>query len=124
MPHAAIGTDIIVGFPGESAQHFDVMRRLMVTLPLTQLHVFPYSDRPGTEATSLPGKVDGAVIRQRGSEMRAIGAGLARRFRESQAGTTRRALTVDDGRSAVTDNYIKVKLGQQQPRNQWVAVEL
>jgi hypothetical protein len=47
---------------------------------------------------------------------------MASRFRESQRGSIRRALTVDDGSSAVTDNYLKVKLDRQQPRNEWVDV--
>jgi len=124
MPHASIGSDVIAGFPGESAQHFDAMCRLLEELPLTHLHVFPYSDRPGTLASTIPGKVDGAVIRARGAEIRAIGERMARRFRASQSGATRRALTVDDGMSAVTDNYLKVRLESKHPRNEWIDVHL
>ena len=69
-------------------------------------------------------KVDGTVVRQRGAVIRAMGAAMAVRFRGSQAGTQRRALTVDDGRSAVTDNYVKVSLGDQRPRNTWVQVAI
>ena len=71
--------------------------RLLRDLPLTHLHVFPYSDRPGTAASAMPDKVDGATIRERGQRIRAIGQEMASRFRRSQIGTTRRALTVDDG---------------------------
>lgn len=124
MPHASIGSDIIVGFPGESARHFDEMRDRLHDLPLTHLHVFPYSDRPGTQASALPGKVEGPVIRARGAEIRAIGEKMARHFRASQTGTTRRALTVDDGMSAVTDNYLKVRLDRKHPRNEWIDVHL
>lgn len=124
MPHASVGSDIIVGFPGERDEDMAEMRRALASLPLTHLHVFPYSDRPGTEATLMDGKVDGAVIRERGREVRSIGELMTRRFRESQAGTTRRALTVDDGWSAVTDNYIKVRLDQQHSRNEWTLVDL
>jgi threonylcarbamoyladenosine tRNA methylthiotransferase MtaB len=98
------------------------MRTFLEELPLTHLHVFPYSDRPGTEASTLGSKVEGAAIRARGAEIRAIGERMARRFRASQTGTTRRALTVDDGSAAVTDNYLKVKLGQCHPRNEWIDV--
>jgi threonylcarbamoyladenosine tRNA methylthiotransferase MtaB len=84
------------------------------------LHVFPYSDRPGTEASAMQGKVDGATIRERGRRVRAIGQEMASRFRRSQRGTVRRALTVDDGWSAVTDNYLKVKLEAGYPRNTWI----
>ena len=122
IPHASIGSDVIVGFPGETDAHFEEMCRRLAEVPLTHLHVFPYSDRPGTAASCLGAKVDGAVTRARGREIRSIGERMAKRFRESQQGTTRRALTVDDGWSAVTDNYLKVRLEQQRPRNQWIDV--
>ena len=124
MPHAAIGSDIIVGFPGETDSDFRELCDVLDRLPLTHLHVFPYSDRPGTEATVMQRKVEGAVIRERGREVRAISARLADRFHRSQAGSMRRALTVDDGWSAVTDNYFKVRLNEQHPRNQWVEVRI
>jgi threonylcarbamoyladenosine tRNA methylthiotransferase MtaB len=124
MPHAAIGSDIIVGFPGETDAHFGELRSALESLPLTHLHVFPYSDRPGTVATAMETKVEGAVIRERGREVRDISARLAQEFRQSQAGSMRRALTVDDGWSAVTDNYFKVRLTEQHPRNQWVDVRV
>ena len=124
IPHASIGSDIIVGFPGETDSHFEQMRRTLPSLPLSHLHVFPYSDRPGTEASTLTGKVDGSVIRARGREVRSIGEAMTRRFRQSQAGTVRRALTVDDGWSAVTDNYLKVRLDEPHARNEWVDVRV
>jgi threonylcarbamoyladenosine tRNA methylthiotransferase MtaB len=124
MPHASIGSDIIVGFPGETATQCDRTESLLRDLPLSHLHVFPYSDRPGTMASAMADKVDGATIRDRGQRIRAIGQELASRFRQSQAGTTRRALTVDDGLSAVTDNYLKVRLGQPFLRNQWIQVRI
>jgi threonylcarbamoyladenosine tRNA methylthiotransferase MtaB len=122
MPHASIGSDLIVGFPGEQARHHAETCALLERLPLTHLHVFPYSDRPGTEATRLPVKVDGRDIRVRARELRAIGATMVAAFRAAQAGTTRRALVVDDGRSAVTDNYLKVQLTRQHRRNEWIDV--
>src|SRR5205823_3171115 len=63
LPHASIGTDVIVGFPGESDEEFARTLRAIEELPLSHLHVFPYSERPGTGATGLPGSVDGGVIR-------------------------------------------------------------
>lgn len=122
LPHAAIGTDIIIGFPGEREAHVDAMCRLLDGLPLAYLHVFPYSDRPGTSASRLRDKVDGGAIRARGRRIRAIGDALTRRFRASQAGLTLRALTVDDGWSAVTGNYLRVRLDAQHARNEWVDV--
>jgi threonylcarbamoyladenosine tRNA methylthiotransferase MtaB len=124
MPDASIGSDVIVGFPGEGAGHFDEMQRMLEDLPLSHLHVFPYSDRPGTAASAFADKVDGAVIRARGAAVRAIGERMIHRFRDSQKGTTRRALVVDDGMSAVTDNYVKVRLDAARTRNEWIEVRL
>ncbi len=120
MPHASIGSDLIVGFPGETATEFDETEALLEALPLTHLHVFPYSDRPGTEASAMAGKIDGATIRGRGHRARVIGHEMSARFRRAQSGTVRRALSVDDGRSAVTDNFLKVRLSEPVQRNQWI----
>ena len=124
VPHASIGSDIIVGFPGESPSQFDETQALLRDLPLSHLHVFPYSDRPGTAAALRHDKIDGATIRDRGRRIRAIGQEKSLRFRQSQTGVVRRALTVDDGWSAVTDNYLKVKLAAQHRRNEWVEVKI
>ena len=97
---------------------------MLLDTPLTYLHVFPYSDRPGTMASRLPHKVDGEAIRRRGAAIRSIGAAMAAKFRQSQSGAVRRALVVDDGRSAVTDNYLKVGLDEARPRNSWVDVAI
>jgi threonylcarbamoyladenosine tRNA methylthiotransferase MtaB len=124
MPHAAIGSDVIVGFPGETDEEFLATERLLRDLPLSHIHVFPYSDRPGTEASVMEGKVDGATIRERGSRLRGVGREMSASFRRAQQGTMRRALTVDDGRSAVTDNYVKVQLDRAYPRNEWIAATI
>ena len=124
IPHASIGSDIIVGFPGESPEDFAEMQRALGRLPLTYLHVFPYSDRPGTAAAALHPKVDGRVIRARAAEIRDIASALSRRFRQSQIGSTLRALTVDDGQSVVTGNYLKLRLDAPRSRNEWVDVRV
>jgi threonylcarbamoyladenosine tRNA methylthiotransferase MtaB len=124
MPHASIGSDMIVGFPGETCDDFSQTIDLLSQLPLSHLHVFPYSDRPGTEASAMGSKVNGLEIRERGRELRRVGSEFARRFRLAQSGAVRRALTVDDGWSAVTDNYLKVPLASPHPRNSWVHVTL
>ena len=124
LPHASVGSYIIVGFPAETAGHFTEMQRVLEELPLTHLHVFPYSDRPGTDASKMFPKVHGREVRERGREVRAIGERMARRFRELQVGRTLRALTVDDGQSVVTDNYLKLRLDERQPRNGWVRVQV
>jgi threonylcarbamoyladenosine tRNA methylthiotransferase MtaB len=124
LPHAAIGSDLIVGFPGEGEEAFKANLDYLPSSPLTHLHVFPYSDRPGTEASMLGSKVHGAVIRARGARMRAIGASLARRFLDAQIGTVRPALTLEDGTLAVTDNYLKVRIAAGPGRNERVRVRV
>jgi len=124
MPHASIGSDVIVGFPGETDGDFDRLAAYLERSPLTHLHVFPYSDRPGTEATALSPKVPGAVIRERARHIREAGRRLTERFQASQVGTTHRALTLDDGSVAVTGNYIKVRIPRGRARNEWVRLRL
>ena len=124
IPHASIGSDVIVGFPGETDTQFEESVALLRDLPLSHLHVFPYSDRPGTEAAAIHPKVEGTLIRERARRVREIGAQMTARFRAAQSGSRRRALVVDDGWSAVTDNYVKVRLEQQAERNTWVNVTL
>jgi threonylcarbamoyladenosine tRNA methylthiotransferase MtaB len=124
VPSASIGSDMIVGFPGESARDFGANLEYLPASPLTHLHVFPYSDRPGTRATAMGNKVDGMSIRERGSALRAIGAELARRFRLSQCGTVRAGLTLEDGSLVVTDNYLKVRIPPGVARNQRVRVRI
>jgi threonylcarbamoyladenosine tRNA methylthiotransferase MtaB len=124
MPHAAVGSDIIVGFPGETSRHFAEMVATLEKMPLTYLHVFPYSDRPGTRASQLRPKVDGMEIRERARQVREIGERMTQRFRRSQWGRVTRALTVDDGKSVVTVNYLKLRLDATYPRNQWIDVRV
>jgi len=124
LPHAAIGSDVIVGFPGETDDDADVLARFLEASPLTHLHVFPYSDRPGTAASALPDKVHGAMVKARAQRLRAVSRTLGDRFRASQAGSTRPALTIDDGTTAVTDNYFKVPVPGGHARNEWVSVTI
>ena len=124
LPDAAIGSDIIVGFPGENDAHFEELRAMLEELPLTHLHVFPYSDRPGTEASRMFPKVDGRVVRERGRIVREISERMSRRFKASQEGRRVRALTVDDGQSVVTGNYLKLRLNLRQARNEWVDIRV
>lgn len=124
VPHAAIGTDVIVGFPGETAADFDELTQYLEASPITHIHVFPYSDRPGTEASTLPGRVHGTVIKERGARIRGISRTLQDRFRASLRGTERPALTIEDGSVAVTDNYIRVPVPPGHARNEWVTVTL
>ena len=97
IPNASIGSDINVGFPAETEDDFGELVSYLETSPLTHLHVFPYSDRPGTVASRLGDRADGLAVKARGARVRQIGAMLTRRFVESQAGTVHRGLTLEDG---------------------------
>ena len=124
LPHASIGSDMIVGFPGESDADFAANLAYLPGSPLTHLHVFPYSDRPGTAASSLPEKVHGGVVRGRGLALRRIAAELTTRFQSAQAGTVRPGLTLEDGTLVVTDNYLKVRVPRGLRRNVRVHVRI
>jgi threonylcarbamoyladenosine tRNA methylthiotransferase MtaB len=124
LPDAAIGTDVIVGFPGESDDDFAVTVRMLESLPIAYAHVFPYSDRPGTAAAALEAKIDGNVIRERARVVREIAGRKSEAFRQNHVGRAMRALTVDDGASVVTGNYLKVRIRNPQPRNSWVMVRV
>ena len=124
IPNASIGTDVIVGFPGETDDDFEQLASYLERSPLTHVHVFPYSDRPGTEASAMSGKIAGPVVRERGRWIRDIGQRLSERFRDAQIGTVHRALTLDDGSLVVTGNYLKLRVPPLRPRNHWVRVRM
>ena len=130
MPHAAIGADVIVGFPSESAEDFRATRELIEALPFTYLHVFSFSARPGTGAEALGEKVNENAIHERARELRALGRAKAAEFRASQAesGRTVRALTLARGgpgyTEALTASYLKVRIAGEWPANQWFEVPL
>ena len=124
IPHASIGSDIIVGFPGETNDEFGELRAYLESSPLTHLHVFPYSDRPGTRATRCMEKVHGSIVRERTRAVRDIGQRLTVAFRESQIGTVHRGLTLEDGSLVVTGNYLKVRIPPGLARNEWVGVRI
>jgi threonylcarbamoyladenosine tRNA methylthiotransferase MtaB len=122
LPHASIGTDMIAGFPGETEQDFAASLAYLSRAPLSHVHVFPYSDRPGTEASALAGKVSGLLVRERGAALREAGAKLTKRFRESQVNTVRPGLTLEDGTLVITDNYLKVRIPVGHARNERLQV--
>ncbi|GAB4252638.1 MAG: tRNA (N(6)-L-threonylcarbamoyladenosine(37)-C(2))-methylthiotransferase MtaB [Thermoleophilia bacterium] len=129
FPEAAIGADVIVGFPGETEEEFEQTRRLVADLPLTYLHVFSYSDRPGTRASTLPGKVPPEIAQARSESLRALGAEKNAAFQERFAGRELTALllhqTADDGRRVgLTGNYIEVLVEAAHPANEFVVVRL
>jgi threonylcarbamoyladenosine tRNA methylthiotransferase MtaB len=124
VPHASIGSDIIVGFPGETDDDFAELSSYVESSPLTHAHVFPYSDRPGTDASTRGDKVPGAVVRERARSIRETGHRLAAAFRLSQVGSVHRGLTLEDGSLVVTGNYLKVRIPPGYLRNEWVDVRI
>jgi threonylcarbamoyladenosine tRNA methylthiotransferase MtaB len=131
LPHAAIGADVIAGFPGESEEeHADTLLFLRQR-PISYLHVFSYSLRPGTKAAALPGHLSGEVVKRRARELRALGERKSAEFRQSQIGRTLRVLTLhrdprDDPSqtSALSENYLSVLIPEALPHNQWRTVSV
>jgi threonylcarbamoyladenosine tRNA methylthiotransferase MtaB len=123
-PSAAVGADVIVGFPGERDEDARALAACLRDSPLSYLHVFRYSERPGTEAAGLPGRVPGPVARERLEAVHAIGRRLSARFRASQVGAVRDGLTTGDGSVVLTDNYLKVRVAGGSRPNRRVRVRI
>jgi threonylcarbamoyladenosine tRNA methylthiotransferase MtaB len=124
MPTAAIGADVMVGFPGETEGDFKETRQVIEELPFTYLHVFTYSSRPGTPSAEMPDQVPVQIARERNRILRDLAAAKKQAFMESFLGKTVQAITLNafDGKSteALTDNYLKLRLEGQHEANQWV----
>ena len=122
LPDAAIGTDIIVGFPGETDEDHEQTRAFVQKMPFTYLHVFPYSDRPGTRATHLDQKVDPQVKKERGRELRQISEEKNRAFRRRFLGQSLSVLTLSEQqagmRDALSANYLRAQVPASIPANQ------
>ena len=125
MPAAAIGADVMVGFPGESDADFQATRHMIDALPLTYLHVFTYSSRPGTRSAAMPNQVPVQMARERNRILRELAAEKKRAFMESFIGRDLPAITlrVGDAESteALTDNYLPIRLSGRHDANHWVA---
>ncbi len=128
MPDAAIGADVMVGFPGESDDDFEQTRALIERLPFTYLHVFTYSSRPGTPSAEMPEQVPVQVARERNRVLRELIAQKKRAFMESFVGREVEAITLThfDGEftEALTDNYLKLRMYGQHGSNQWIRTSI
>ncbi len=124
MPEAAIGAGVMVGFPGETDQEFDESRAFIESLPFTYLHVFTYSERPGTPAADDPHRVSMPVRKERNRILRDVGARKNLQFRERMVGRTLSAVTLDNGPFALTDNYLKVELAAPRAPNRIIDVRI
>jgi len=128
LPTAAIGADVMAGFPGETDAEFEATRRLIQDLPFTYLHVFTYSARPGTPAAGMPNQVPVARARERNKILRDLAAEKRLAFQQSFLGKSLHAITLnvvhdgDDGEftEALTDNYQKLHLKGRHEPNRWI----
>lgn len=147
MPAAAIGADVMVGFPGETDAEFECTRRLIEDLPFTYLHVFTYSARPGTPAAAMPHQVPVQVARARNKILRDLAAEKKQAFMRTFVGKQIEAITLKSceaelsaadtpfgqlgARSArkafteaLTDNYQKLFLQGLHPSNRWITARI
>lgn len=120
MPDAAIGADVMVGFPGETDELFEESRSFIEHLPFTYLHVFTYSSRPGTPSAAMPDQVPVHVARERNRILRDLAAEKNRAFRQGFVGQSLDVITLQAGgdgwTEALSDNFLKVKvLGKHAP---------
>lgn len=114
MPHACIGVDVIVGFPGETDEHFLETYHFLNDLDISYLHVFTYSERDNTEAANMEGIVPLDVRNKRSKMLRGLSVKKRRAFYESQLGTKRTVLFESENKEGYiygfTENYVKVKM--------------
>ena len=122
MPDCAVGADVMTGFPGETEREFEESRAFIEALPFTYLHVFTYSERPGTPAAESADQVPLKIRKQRTHELRELAARKNFEFRRAMIGKTLSAVTLDDG--ALTENYLKVKLATRREANHMVDVRI
>ncbi|MFH0778291.1 MAG: tRNA (N(6)-L-threonylcarbamoyladenosine(37)-C(2))-methylthiotransferase MtaB [Candidatus Eisenbacteria bacterium] len=112
LPDACVGTDVIAGFPGETDVDFDKTVRLIERLPVSYLHVFPFSERPGTPAGAMGPVVERSCRKQRAAELRALGERKRTRFVESQIGSVQEAIVEGPAGpglfKATTGNYLRL----------------
>ncbi|HEV2468480.1 MAG TPA: tRNA (N(6)-L-threonylcarbamoyladenosine(37)-C(2))-methylthiotransferase MtaB [Candidatus Sulfotelmatobacter sp.] len=127
MPQAAIGADVMVGFPGETDSEFEQTRQMIEALPFTYLHVFTYSARPGTPAATMKNQVPVHLARERNRILRELAAEKKLAFMRSFIGKTVEAITLnvvgndEEGAftEALTDNYLKLRLRGKHDPNRW-----
>ena len=110
MPNAAVGADVMVGFPGETEAEFEETFQFIDSLPFTYLHVFTYSARPGTPAATAPGQVPMPIRKERNRRLRELAERKSLAFRKQFLGETLSVVTLGQGRMALSSNYLKVEL--------------
>jgi threonylcarbamoyladenosine tRNA methylthiotransferase MtaB len=128
LPTAAIGADVMTGFPGETDAEFEQTRGIVENLPLTYLHIFPYSVRPGTAAAALPNQVPVHIARQRLNILRDLISEKKAAFARSFVGQTIPAITLQapsaEPCNALTDNYLELYLAGHHEPNRWLQAQI
>ena len=128
MPDAAIGADVMVGFPGETDADFEDSRAFIESMPFTYLHVFTYSERPGTQAAEDAAQVPMPVRKERNRVLRELAAAKNGAFRERMVGRTLSAVTLavnqSDSLVALTENYLKVEMTRPREANRIVELKI
>jgi threonylcarbamoyladenosine tRNA methylthiotransferase MtaB len=115
IPRLGLGADVIAGFPGESEADFAATLEMVRTIPFSYLHVFPYSERPGTAAATLPGRLEPRTVTARARQLREAGAARRRAFHAAMVGRTEDVLVLetrdpDSGElTGLTGNYVEVR---------------
>ncbi len=122
MPEAAIGADVMTGFPGETDALFEESRAFIESMPFTYLHVFTYSERPATKAVTLDGAVPVELRRERNRILRELGEAKNRDFRKRLTGRAVSAVTLEHPRTALTSNFLNVQLDRDVPANRLIDV--
>jgi threonylcarbamoyladenosine tRNA methylthiotransferase MtaB len=117
MPDAAIGADVMVGFPGETGTDFAETVQFIEALPFTYLHVFTFSERPGPPAAEAAGSVPIPVRKERNRVLRELAEAKNRAFRERMVGRIVSAVTLHEPLTALTENYLKVTLSRSREAN-------
>jgi threonylcarbamoyladenosine tRNA methylthiotransferase MtaB len=124
MPDAAIGADVMVGFPGETDREFEESRAFIESLPFTYLHVFTYSERPGTPAATASAPVPVPVRKERNRILRELGAAKNLEFRRRMVGRRLSVVTLEQAGIALSGNFLKVELAAPRTANRLVEVEI
>ncbi len=115
FPDLYLGSDIMVGFPGEEEVHFQNTFNLLDTLPISAFHVFPYSNRPGTPASTMRGQVSELKKRERARKLRELSKVKEEAFKRNYIGKTMSLLMLkgNDGASGISHNYLKVQIKEE-----------
>jgi threonylcarbamoyladenosine tRNA methylthiotransferase MtaB len=124
IPDAAIGADVLTGFPGETGEEFAQTVEFVERLPFSYLHVFPYSERPGTKAVELGGSVPFAVRKERARVLTELSRRKAAAFRARMRGRVLSAVVLQDGLRALTTNYLEVRLPEARVPRRLTEVKL